>query len=80
MKFTPNNKMCWRQWSVLVNVMSVLVILSFFVGDVVELSHTEGFVYSQSSVHVKVTVRPCHSEIYCCRIKYALLSSDIEGM
>lgn len=39
-----------------------------------ELNPVEGTIYARSTVHIKVTVRPCHSEAYSSVIKYVLTS------
>lgn len=50
-----------------------------FLGEVVELSQVEGVIHARSTVHIKVTVRPCHSERHCCTIKYSILS-QVKGI
>lgn len=43
-------------------------------GDVMELNPEKGIIYARSTVHIKVTVRPRHSETYSSVISYALTS------
>ena len=52
------------------------MILTTCAGDVVELSQTEGVIYARSTVHVKVTVRPCQRETRHCTINYSVLSQS----